>query len=120
MLMGYAITSLLVAYLIGRSDRAVRLWMRTVGAIFVVMVLGLTALLVLTPDGPAQPLAVDPAATASWTAQVADRVQYFLLFRIEIVLIVPSATVLFLVGSRLLRAGAFADTEVGLPASGSG
>ncbi|GAA1285407.1 DUF418 domain-containing protein [Pseudonocardia aurantiaca] len=112
-LMGYAITSVLVAYLVGRSDSAVRLWMRTVGAIFVGMVLVLTALLVLTPDGPAQPLAVDPAATASWTAQVADRVQYFLLFRIEIVLIVPSATVLFLVGSRLLRAGAFADTEVG-------
>jgi uncharacterized protein len=112
-LMGYAITSLLVAYLIGRSDRAVRLWMRTVGGIFVGIVLAVTALLVLTRDGPAEPLAVDPAATASWTAQVAARVQYFLLFRIEIVLIVPSATVLFLVGSMLLRAGAFADTEVG-------
>jgi uncharacterized protein len=39
--------------------------------------------------------------------------QYLPLFRAEILLIVPSATVLFLLGSRLLRAGAFDDTPAG-------
>jgi uncharacterized protein len=41
------------------------------------------------------------------------RVQYLPLFRAEILLIVPSATVLFLLGSRLLRAGAFDDIRAG-------
>ncbi len=36
-----------------------------------------------------------------------------LLYRAELLLIVPSATVLFLVGSRLVRAGAFDDTAAG-------
>lgn len=110
-LMGYAVTSLLVAYLIGRSDRVVRRWAVGVGAVYVA-VLGLgTAALLALPDVAAAP--VGPEATASWTAQVATRVVAFPLLRAEIVLIVPSAVVLFLVGSRLLRAGAFADTPRG-------
>ena len=38
-LMGYAIASFLVAYLVGRSDRAVRAWITGVGAAYVVIVL---------------------------------------------------------------------------------
>ena len=57
---------------------------------------------------------VDASATASWTAQVAARLQFFPLFRIEIPLIVPSATVLFLAGALLLRAGALTDTPAGV------
>jgi uncharacterized protein len=112
-LMGYAIASLVVAYLVGRSERAVRAWITVVGTAYVVIVLALTALLLATPDGPPASPVTDPAATASWSAQVAARISYLPLFRIELVLIVPSATVLFLVGTRLLRAGAFADTTDG-------
>jgi uncharacterized protein len=112
-LMGYSIAALLVAYLIGRGDRLLRAWALTVGTAFAVVVLGLTALLVAAADGPATPLETDPTATASWTTQVADRLQFFLLFRIEIPLIVPSATVLFLVGALLLRAGTLTDTPEG-------
>ena len=112
-LMGYAIASLVVAQLVGRSDRVVRRWMWTVGSTYVLLLLALTGLLLLSPDAQVAQTAADPAATASWTAQVAARVQYFLLFRIELVVIVPSAVVLFLLGSRLLRAGAFEDCEVG-------
>jgi uncharacterized protein len=112
-LMGYAIASLVVAHLVGRSDRAVRAWVGVVGSVYVVVVLTLTALLVATPDGPAASSTVDVPATASWPAQVAARLQFLPLFRIELLLIVPSAVVLFLVGSRLLRAGAFADTADG-------
>jgi uncharacterized protein len=113
-LMGYALASLLVAHLVGRSDRAVRAWLAAVGGTYVVVLLGLTALLLAVPDGPAgaQPVA-DASATAEWTAQVVARLQYFPLFRIEILLIVPSATVLFLLGSRLLRSDAFIDSAAG-------
>ncbi|MGD9529006.1 DUF418 domain-containing protein [Pseudonocardia sp.] len=110
-LMGYAITSMVVAYLIGRSDRVVRWWVGGVGAVYVALLaLGTAALFALPDPGPSP---VGPEATASWTGQVATRVAAFGLLRAEIVLIVPSAVVLFLAGSRLLRAGAFADTDAG-------
>ncbi|MGW6130873.1 DUF418 domain-containing protein [Cellulomonas sp. NPDC055163] len=111
-LMGYALASLLVAYLVGRSDRAVRAWMATVGGLYVLGIGVLTALLLVLPDGPEVP---EPAtaATASWWAQVLVRLDGAALYRIELVLIVPSATVLFLLGSRLRRAGALDDTAAG-------
>lgn len=120
-LMGYAIASLVAAYLIGRSDRVVRAWGGVLAGLFVVAIAGATALMVATGgsgtasagDGGAQ--AADPAAlsTASWFDQVLLRLEYMAVFRIELILIVPSATVLFLVGSRLVRAGLFATTEDG-------
>jgi uncharacterized protein len=111
-LMGYAITSLLVAHLVGRSEAVIRRWMWAVGATFAALVLAVTGLLLLSPDGP--PVSGgDPALTASWPAQVADRVRFFPLFRIELLMIVPAATVLFLAGARLLRSGAFEDTVAG-------
>ncbi|TQM15694.1 DUF418 domain-containing protein [Pseudonocardia kunmingensis] len=112
-LMGYAIASLLVAYLVGRSDRAVRAWVGVVGGLYAVIVAGLTGLLLAAPDGPAARTASDAALTASWPDQVAARLEDIALFRIELVLIVPSSVVLFLVGSRLVRAGAFGDTGAG-------
>ncbi|HEY4420325.1 MAG TPA: DUF418 domain-containing protein [Pseudonocardia sp.] len=113
-LMGYAVAAVLVAYLIGRSDRLIRAWIVVVGTLFAVVLLGLTAVLLAVPDTPGPPPVVDASATASWTAQVAARLQFFPLFRIEIPLIVPSATVLFLAGALLLRAGALTDTAAGM------
>jgi uncharacterized protein len=108
-LMGYAIASFLVAHLVGRSDRAVRAWAGAVGAVHVAALLAVTALLLVTPDAQASGSASDPALTASWPRQVQLRLEHIALFRAELLLIVPSAVVLFLVGSRLVRAGAFTD-----------
>lgn len=112
-LMGYAITAFLVAYLIGRSDRAVRAWMWGVGSIAVGLVVAFTCLMLIAPDETGAAQIVDASATASWPAQVLSRIDQFVLFRTETILIVPSATVLFLLGSRLMRAGAFADDATG-------
>lgn len=111
-LMGYAVASLLVAYLVGRSDRVVHAWMAVVGGLYLLGIGAVTALLLVLPGGPAVP---EPAAasTASWWEQVLVRLDSAGLYRIELVLIVPSATVLFLLGSRLLRAGALDDTPAG-------
>lgn len=112
-LMGYAIASMLVAWLIGRSDRVVVAWAATVGALYALGIAGLTAILIALPDDDAA--APDPSRfpTASWPDQVLARLTEMGLYRIELILIVPSSVVLFLVGSRLLRAGLFADTESG-------
>ncbi|MFC3452897.1 DUF418 domain-containing protein [Amycolatopsis speibonae] len=112
-LMAYGLTSLLVAYLVGRSDRVVRNVIVVVGGVYATLLLAVTALLVATPDISGEPPPVDPSATASWPAQVSVRLNDFLLLRAEIILIVPSAVVLFLLGSRLRRAGVFDDTAEG-------
>ena len=112
-LMGYAIASLLVAYLVGRSDRVVRAWAGVVGAVYAAVLIAVTALLVATPDPAASGSPPDPALTASWPQQVLLRLEYAALFRAELVLIVPSSVVLFLVGSRLVRAGVFGGSAAG-------
>jgi uncharacterized protein len=104
-LMGYAIASVLVALLLGRSDRAVRSWITGLGGLYAAALLALTALLLAAPDDP-DPAPV-PTGTASWPAQVAQRVELAGLYRVELLVVVPSAVVLFLVGSRLARAGVF-------------
>jgi uncharacterized protein len=111
-LMGYAVASLLVAYLVGRSSRAQNAVMWTIGSIYALVVAGLTALLLTLPEEPAGPPPAPPS-TASWADQVLARVADFPLYRVELLLIVPSAVVLFLAGARLLRAGVFTDSADG-------
>ncbi|MFI2366182.1 DUF418 domain-containing protein [Promicromonospora sp. NPDC019610] len=136
-LMGYAIASLLAAWLVGRSDRVVRVWGGVVAGVYVAAIVALTALLVGTSGDQAggdqaggdqagggqggggqgaTAAGGDGAAslsTASWLDQVVLRLTHMDVFRIELLLIVPSATVLFLVGSRLVRAGMFSTTQEG-------
>ncbi|GAA5123028.1 DUF418 domain-containing protein [Pseudonocardia adelaidensis] len=112
-LMGYALASFLVAYLVGRSDRAVRVWVGAVGAVYVAALAAATALLLITPDVAPSGSSSDAALTASWPHQVLLRLEHAALFRSEIVLIVPSAVVLFLVGSRSARAGVFTAGPAG-------
>ncbi|GAA4994304.1 DUF418 domain-containing protein [Pseudonocardia tropica] len=104
-LMGYAIASLLVAWLVGRSARVRVSAACVAGAVTVLLVGGATAA-TAGSTGADVPL---PPYPATWTGQVAARLADPLLYRIEVVLIVPSAVVLFLAGSALLRAGLFDD-----------
>ncbi|MEQ3550287.1 DUF418 domain-containing protein [Pseudonocardia nematodicida] len=109
-LMGYAIASVLVAWLVGRS-RAVRITAGVLAGGFVVLLVGaVTAVLVLTADLSADD---EPPYPPTWTGQVWVRLTEPLLYRAELLFIVPSAVVLFLAGSALLRAGLFDDDGAG-------
>ncbi|MBG0828611.1 DUF418 domain-containing protein [Planomonospora sp. ID67723] len=114
-LMGYAITSMIVAYLIGRSDRAVRAWMVGVGSVFAVVVGLLTAALLAAEDTAAGQAAQESTlfSRGSYADQVLTRVELFGFYRLEAVFIVPMGIVLFLLGSRLMRAGVFEGSERG-------
>ncbi|GAA4919282.1 uncharacterized protein HD597_005972 [Nonomuraea thailandensis] len=106
-LMGYALTSMIVAYLIGRSERAVTAWMVAAGAVLVALV-SLVTLALLTAQAQAGGAA--PAAYPDgWLDQVRLRLDNLVVFRAELVLIVPLGIVLFLLGARLLRAGVFEE-----------
>ncbi|PKB31163.1 DUF418 domain-containing protein [Pseudonocardia alni] len=102
-LMGYATASVLVAWLVGRSARVRVAAACVAGAVTVLLVGGATAV-TAGSTGADVPL---PPYPATWTGQVAARLADPLLYRVELALIVPSAVVLFLAGSALLRAGLF-------------
>ncbi|MEU4625932.1 DUF418 domain-containing protein [Actinoplanes sp. NPDC023801] len=104
-LMAYALVSLLVAGMVGRSDRAVRACMAVAAILHVAMIGLLTAAGVgttaVTPGG------ADLYRTGSYPEQVAARIDGLGLYRSESVLIIPLTVLLFLAGSRLMRAGVF-------------
>lgn len=109
-LMFYALVSVLVAYLVGRSDRVIRGWM--IGqAVLLTAIIGLLtwALFAARAGGPSGL----PADTSSWLAQVQARLDFAGVYRAEALFAIPLSTVLFLAGVRLLRAGALEDSERG-------
>ncbi|MEV7592220.1 DUF418 domain-containing protein [Streptomyces sp. NPDC089922] len=115
-LMGYAVTALLVAWLLARSERVRRVAMWTAGGLHLALVGLLTLDAVSRPDGA--PKAPDPAAAelyarGSWPEQIAFRLDHFAALRIEPVFSFGLLVLLFLLGVRLHRAGAFTDTAEG-------
>ncbi|MFI8359564.1 DUF418 domain-containing protein [Streptomyces sp. NPDC085612] len=115
-LMGYAVTALLVAWLLARSERVRSVAMWTAGGLHLALVGLLTLDAVSRPDGA--PKAPDPAAVelyarGSWPEQIAFRLENFAALRIEPVFSFGLLVLLFLLGVRLHRAGAFTDTAEG-------
>ncbi|MCG5219013.1 DUF418 domain-containing protein [Streptosporangium soli] len=111
-LMGYAITSLIVAYLIGRSAGSVRRWMIGMGSLHVTVVL-LGTLGMLTETTSLNGESTDLFTHGTWLDQVISRFDLLAVYRMEAVFIIPMGTVLFLLGSRLMRAGVFETSERG-------
>ena len=107
-LMSYAVTSVLVTYLIGRSDRAVRAWMIAAGALHVALVGLLTVALMAAPAEQA-PVASDLFASGSYPDQVAARLDQSLPYRVETIFIVPLGVVLVPARLAAAAAGAFED-----------
>jgi len=114
-LMGYAVTGAVVAYLLATSERAQRTWMVAAAGVHVVL-LGLgTAALTAAPAPPAPGVVgPNPYADGSWWDLVLLRVDNAVLFRIEPVFIQALSVALFLLGARLLRAGALAPEGAAL------
>ncbi|MFD3537877.1 DUF418 domain-containing protein [Streptomyces sp. NPDC058662] len=115
-LMGYAVTALLVAWLLARSERVRRRVMWTAGAVHLLLVGLLTLVLVEQPDGPRRapdPDAVALYASGGWGEQIAFRWENLLALRVEPVFSFGLLLFLFLLGVRLHRAGAFTATADG-------
>lgn len=114
-LMGYAVTAIVVAWLLTRSRRALHAVMWSALGVH------LTAMGLVTAamfggsgtDADPDPEVVDLYASGSWFEQVQFRIDNALIFRIEPILTFPLLTFLFILGVRLFRAGAFAADERG-------
>jgi uncharacterized protein len=116
-LMGYAVTALLVAWLLTRSQRAQRrvTWW-ALGTHLTLLGL-LTAALLAAPDtedgGTVSREVVDLYAHGGYLDQIAFRLENAIALRMEPVLTFFLLVFLFLLGVRLFRAGAFGADAAG-------
>ncbi|WP_150249101.1 DUF418 domain-containing protein [Nocardiopsis deserti] len=115
-LMGYAAASIVVAWLLTRSGRTRNTVMWTSAALHLAFVGLVTAVLLYEPDpqGAEVPSeAVELYAGGGYLEQVAFRLDNALLFRAEPVITFALMVFMFLLGVRLLRAGAFGGDDTG-------
>ncbi|KMS74825.1 membrane protein [Streptomyces viridochromogenes] len=116
-LMGYAVTALLVAWLLTRSERAQRRVMWWAAGLHLTLLGLLTAALLTSPDtddgGTVSPEVVDLYAHGGYLDQIAFRLENAVALRMEPVLTFFLLVFLFLLGVRLFRAGAFGADETG-------
>jgi uncharacterized protein len=109
-LMGYAVTGAVVAYLLLTSPRAQRGMIIIFGSLHVIVITGIVAAIVLTGANAdaTLPNGRNPYTDGSFLDLVLFRLDNLVLFRAEAVLIGFLALALFLLGARLLGAGVFA------------
>ncbi|MEU6868710.1 DUF418 domain-containing protein [Streptomyces sp. NPDC046876] len=115
-LMGYAVTALLTAWLLARSERVRRVAMWVAGSLHLALVALVTLGDLATPDsGPNTPGAdaVRLYAHGGYLDQIRFRLEHAPALRIEPVFSFGLLVFLFLLGVRLYRAGAFAPTAAG-------
>jgi uncharacterized protein len=109
-LMGFAVTAILVAWMLKRSQRAQNALMWTMLGLHLTLIGLITAGMFAGPGVDPEP---DPEiqalyASGSWIEQVQFRLDNALAFRLEPVVTFPLLVFLFLLGVKLFRAGAFA------------
>ncbi|WP_171110010.1 MULTISPECIES: DUF418 domain-containing protein [unclassified Streptomyces] len=114
-LMGYAVTALLVARLLVRSERLRRVLMWTSVSLHVALMSLITLALLADDSGPGQVSAksVDLYAHGSWPDQIGFRLENAVALRMEPVVTFGLLVFLFLLGVSLYRTGAFAPTDRG-------
>lgn len=106
-LMGYAVTGALVAWILAGSERRRRRWMWTMAIAHTAMLLLVTLALAAFGDAapPPSPMGFNPYADGSWWQLVELRIEHMLLFRIEPAFILFASVALFLAGAALYARG---------------
>lgn len=119
-LMGYAVSAVIVAFIVGRSDRFIRRAMWAAGGVHVALFgLASVAIVWFTLAGPDLSFSLFDAEAArvytsgSYPDQIRFRLDNLATYRMEPVLIIPINVFLYLLGVRLMRSGAFAADENG-------
>ncbi len=108
-LMGYAVTGAIVAWLLLTRPRTQRVVIAVTGALHLLVITALALLLsTLPPSEP--PTGVSPYASESFLGLAAFRLENVVTFRAEPVLIGCLSVAMFLLGARLHRAGVFAES----------
>ena len=104
-LMGYALTSVVVAFMLRLGARGRMAWLAVAASVHLTL-LGVVVLVLALWDGEMSS-GLAAAATSGWWDMVLLRIEHFWLFREEMFFIAPMSVALFLLGARLLEAGVF-------------
>lgn len=109
-LMGYAMTGLVVAYILATTERAQRRWLIIAASVHVTMLTSIAAVSAFAShrnSADSAPPDPNPYADGSFWDLVLFRLDNALIFRLETIFVFPMSVALFLVGARLFRAGVF-------------
>lgn len=109
-LMGYALTGLVVAFILAASTRAQRRWLIVAAGIHLTMLTSIAVGMAFDSrqdSGPRQALDPNPYADGSFWDLVLFRLENAGMFRFEAIFVFPMSIALFLAGARLFRAGVF-------------
>lgn len=106
-LMGYAVTGAVVAYVLATGERSHRAWMWTAAAIHVSLLSLLTLAMLAVGDQRSEPpvMNFNPYADGTWWQLVELRIRYVVLFRLEPAFVFFMSVALFLAGARLYARG---------------
>ncbi|WP_040779558.1 DUF418 domain-containing protein [Nocardia pneumoniae] len=109
-LMGYAVTGLVVAFVLATGERAQRRWLVAAASVHVAMLTAIAIVIAIVDRGDSavdRTLDPNPYADGSFWDLALFRLENAGLFRIEAVFVFAMSVALFLVGARLFRAGVF-------------
>lgn len=114
-LMSYAVTAIIVAFIIKFGDKAIKRALYVFGSFHALMIL---LILFGTLQGGANvSIGLDPIVSlyehGTWFEQIQNRLTYFLYFRTEAIFIIPMNIFLFLLGVKLMRNGVFLQDDRG-------
>lgn len=115
-LMGYAVTGLVVAYLLATSEHSQRAWMAVALIVHVLLLSLATVALLVTTDDMAAPLPLqpNPYADGTFLDLVWLRIDNMLLFRAETLFIAFLSLSMFLAGARLYARDVLGETGAAL------
>ncbi|WP_433715629.1 DUF418 domain-containing protein [Nocardia sp. CA-084685] len=109
-LTGYAVTGLVVAFILAISERTQRRWLAIAAGFHLAMLtlIGIAMAVANQQDStPRQPLDPNPYANGSFWDLVLFRLDNAGMFRFEPIFVFPMSIALFLAGAQLFRAGLF-------------
>lgn len=114
-LMSYAVTAMIVAFIVKAGDKAINRTLYMVGgfhALIILLVL-ISALLGANMTIPNNDAIVSIYQNGTWLEQIVNRLTNFWFFRTEAIFIIPMNIFLFLMGVKLMRNGVFSQDEKG-------
>ncbi|RRE00967.1 DUF418 domain-containing protein [Mycobacteroides abscessus subsp. massiliense] len=110
-LTGYAVTGLVVAFVLATSVRSQRIWLSAAVMVHVAILVVIVGAVVASPppeENPPVQQQPNPYAEGSFWDLVVFRVDHLLVFRAETILILPVAIAMFIAGAMVFRAGVLA------------
>jgi len=115
-LMSYAVTAVIVAFIVKFGDKAIKRALYIFGSFHALTIL---IILVGTLQGAANVslAGLDPVVNlyenGTWFEQIQYRLTHFLYYRTEAIFIIPMNIFLFLLGVKLMRNGVFSQNDKG-------